>query len=113
MKRLKNAGHRDGRGCTCERCESRRTYMRERYAAKYKGIPRNRATGKEMNNIRNNEAKNQEPRLVESVGPEGTVYHWMPKEGEEWACPRCPASFLKLDTGEWVPEGYGSDASSA
>lgn len=92
-----------GRGCPCEYHEKRREYARQRYAEKYKGVPRNRATGRELATTRNTlSGSRMEPRLVESPGEEGTIFHWMPKDGEEWECPQCGEWFRNLD-GEWKP----------
>lgn len=93
--------HRPGRGCPCDSCEKRRAYAKRYYHEKKQGLPRNRATGETFVTTRNTEAKNQEPRLVESAGADGTVFHWMPKEGSEWKCPQCGNEFANLD-GTWA-----------
>ena len=92
--------HRPGRGCDCDKCEKRREYARRYYHEKHQGAPRNRATGQPMLTTRNTDKKNQEPRLVESVGADGTIFHWMPKEASEWKCPQCSKEFANVD-GEW------------
>lgn len=109
MKRLKTDGHREGRGCTCERCENKRTYAREVYAEKHKGVPRSRASKRDLApTTRNGEAKNQEPRFHEREQGGGvSTIHWMPdvnKTGAySWKCPDCPQWFSwSADNQEWV-----------
>lgn len=101
MKGLKSQGHREGRGCPCERCENRRIYARNRYAAEKQGKVYSKVRETVTITTRNREDKDQEPRLVETIGPGETQFHWMPKEGWEWQCPVCPATFLKSKDGEW------------
>lgn len=101
-RRTSSAGHRPGRGCGCDACENRRVKARERYNAKFKGVPINRATGQPTRDTtRNQNDKGNEPRFMESKSGDGVVVHWMPKEGEEWECPKCGRWFLKVD-GKWT-----------
>lgn len=93
-----------GRGCTCEEHTKRREYARKRYAEKYKGIPRKRAspgTAASLTTRRKPIPPGNEPRFMEGRVEEEVVIHWMPKAAEEWECPQCGEWFLLVD-GKWT-----------
>lgn len=40
-------------------------------------------------------------RLMESKASDVNAVHWMPKDEEEWQCPKCGRWFLKVN-GKWT-----------
>lgn len=96
--------HREGRGCPCPKCEKKREDARQRYAEKYKGVPRNRATGHTKHD---QEGTGHETRLQEHEQGGGmTTFHWLPNANRtgtySWKCPNCDQWFhWSVDEQKW------------
>jgi len=80
--------------CPCEYHTKSREYARE--------LRRRHEAGEVIEKGRKNpgisgapKKKRKDSRLVELIGPEGIIVHWMPKEETEWICPDCGKHFIR------------------